>query len=97
MALYDENGNQPNQTKQARTDYSKLYHNGKTYENLDMMVTQIARERSHVAFKSTKAIVLNLGIKKSDTEIANAMVDTNKKIIHEYIQNKDDSRSLFGL
>ncbi len=96
MALYDENGNQP-QTKQARTDYSKLYHNGKTYENLDMMVTQIAKERSHVAFKSTKAIVIALGSKKTDAEIAEAMITTNKQIINEYIQNKDDSRSLFGL
>ncbi len=95
MALYtDENA----PTKRApKIDYSKLIHNGKTYDNLDSMVTQIAKERANVAFKSTKLILIQLKVKKTDQEIANAMIVANENMIHEYIKTKDDSRALFGL
>ena len=90
--------NNTTDTKRApRTDYSKLIHNGRTYENLDQMATQIAKERSHVAFKSTKLILAQLGSKAKDDAIATAMIEANKQMILDYVQNKDDSRSLFGL
>jgi len=103
MALYDTNGNDvtntnTNTTKKApKTDYSALRHNSRTYETLDAMVTQIAKERANVAFKSTKLILDQLKIKKSDQVIADAMVKANEVMIHEYINAKDNSRALFGL
>ena len=98
MAIYDNNGTNVSETKRApRTDYSKLIHNGKTYDNLDSMVTQIAKERANVAFKSTKLILEQLKIKKDDQVIADAMIEANEKMIHDYIKSKDDSRGLFGL
>jgi hypothetical protein len=98
MALYDNNTNQTTPAQRTpKTDYSTLTHNGKKYDNLDSMVTQIAKERAHVAFKSTKLILNELGLKTKDVEIAGAMVKANEKMIHDYIKNKDDSRSLFGL
>ncbi len=97
MALYDNTATSNTQTKQPKTDYSKLIHNGKTYDNLDSMVTQIAKERSNVAFKSTKLILAELKVKSTDQEIATAMIKANEKMIHEYLKTKDDSRSLFGL
>jgi len=99
MAIYtNNNNNTTNQTQRTpKTDYSNLIHNGVTFTNLDTMITQIARERAHVAFKSTKLILEQLKIKKSDQVIAEAMIEANKTMIYEYIKNKDDSRSLFGL
>jgi len=97
MALYDNTTTNTPAQRQPKTDYSKLIHNGKTYDNLDSMVTQIAKERAHVAFKSTKLILAELGSKAKDEAIADAMVKANEKMIHDYIKTKDDSRSLFGL
>ncbi len=101
MALYDNNGNnvtEPTNTKRApKTDYTHLTHNGKKYETLDAMITQIARERSHVAFKSTALILVELKVKKTDEQIAEAMVKANEKMIHDFVKNRDDSRGLFGL
>lgn len=94
-----ENNNTPatTATRQPRTDYTKLIHNGRTYENLEMMVTQIAKERSNVAFKSTKLILNQLEIKVEDQVLADAMIRANALMIHEYIKEKADSRGLFGL
>lgn len=83
--------------RQPKTDYNKLIHNGKTYDTLDVMITQIAKERSHVAFKSTKLILAELKSKADDKKIAEAMIEANKKMIIEFLQNRDDSRGLFGL
>ena len=99
MALYDNNGNTlaDNAKKEPRTDYSRLVHNSKTYDSLDQMATQIAKERSHVAFKSTKLILAQLKVKKTDEQIAESMIAANKQMIIDYVNNKDNSRSLFGL
>ena len=100
MALYDNNGTNVTETntkRAPRTDYANLIHNGKKYDNLDSMVTQIAKERSHVAFKSTRLILDELKVKSTDAQVAEAMIRANEKMIHDYIKSKDDSRSLFGL
>lgn len=86
-----------NTKKAPRTDYSKLIHNGKQYDTLEVMVHQIARERSNVAFKSTKLILAELKSKATDQVIADAMINANIKMIMSYIKEKEDSRGLFGL
>ncbi len=96
MAQYT-NDNINTDTKAPKTDYTNLVHNGRKYDSLDHMVTQIARERANVAFKSTKLILEQLKVKKEDQVIANAMVEANKTMIHSYIKEKADSRGLFGL
>ena len=94
-----ENNNNPttNTAKAPRTDYTQLVHNGKKYDNLDSMVTQIAKERSNVAYKSTTLILAKLGVKSKPQEIADAMVEANKDMIRTYIKEKADARGLFGL
>lgn len=91
-----------NTTNAPRTDYTKLVHNGKQYDTLEVMVHQIARERSNVAFKSTKLILAELPAKAktavyTDQEVADAMINANIKMIMSYIKEKADSRGLFGL
>jgi len=81
----------------VKTDYAKLIHNGKQYDNLETMVDRIARERAHVAFKSTQLAFKHAGSKANDETIAKALIEANKEMIFEYIKNKDDSRGLFGL
>jgi len=101
MAIYGNNNGtiQPatQTTRTPRTDYKKLIHNGKQFQTLDEMIDFIARERAHVAFKSTKLILAELGSKAKDETIAQAMIEANKKMIHEFLKNRDDSRGLFGL
>ena len=97
MATYGNQNTDTQATREPRTDYSKLIHNGKQYDNLDAMATQIAKERAHIAFKSTNMILAQLKVKKTEQEIATAMVEANKQMILDYVKNKDDSRSLFGL
>jgi len=101
MALYDTNGtnvSETNNTKRApRTDYSKLIHNGKTYETIEVMILQIAKERAHVAFKSTQLILGQLKVKKTDEQIAEAMINANVIMINDFLKSRDDSRNLFGL
>ncbi len=102
MATY---GNQTTEEKrQPRTDYANLIHNGKKYDNIDAMVTQLAKERANTAFKSTKLILTQLKVKKTDKEIASAMIEANKLMISNYLAEKakDDaerlvSREMFGL
>jgi hypothetical protein len=98
MAIYDNNTKATTPTqRQPRTDYKALIHNGRKFETLDQMIDFVARERAHVAFKSTKIIVANLKCKKTDEQIAQAMIDANAQMIRDYLDNRDDSRSLFGL
>lgn len=92
------------ETKQPRTDYTNLIHNGKKYDNIDAMVTQLAKERANIAFKSTKLIITQLKIKKSDQEIATAMIEANKLMINNYLAEqaikdaeRNTSREMFGL
>ena len=100
MAVYGNNNNtttQASTTRAPRTDYKKLIHNGKMFQTLDEMIDFIARERAHVAFKSTKMILAELGSKAKDETIAQAMIEANKKMIYEFLENRDNSRGLFGL
>ena len=97
MALYGNENTNTTTAKQVRTDYSKLIHNGRTYDNLESMVTQIAKERANVAFKSTKLILAQLKHNVEDQILADAMVKANEVMIYEYIKEKADSRGLFGL
>ena len=95
---------QATQTRQPRTDYTNLMHNGKKYPTLDSMVEQIAKERSNVAFKSTKLILKHLGANVEMEKLAKAMVDANIEMINTYLAEqaikdaeRKESRDLFGL
>ena len=95
MATYGQQAQ--TEDKQPRTDYTNLLHNGKKYDNLDEMVLRIAKERSNTAFKSTKLILAQLKVKKTDQEVADAMIEANKNMILSYIEEKKTSRDMFGL
>ena len=97
MAVYGNQNTENNTKREPRTDYNKLIHNGKQYKTLDEMILRIAKERSNVAFASTKLILAELKSKKTDQEIADAMVTANIKMIMAYLEEKQAKRGLFGL
>jgi len=101
MAIYDNNGNNlaPTTTNKRapRTDYSTLIHNGIKYDTLDIMIDRIARERAKVAFKSTMLIFKELNSKVKEETIIEAMITANKKMIVEFLANRDNSDDKFGL
>lgn len=66
MAVYGNQNTETNTKREPKTDYNKLIHNGKQYKTLDEMVLRIAKERSNVAFASTKLILTELKSKKTD-------------------------------
>jgi len=100
MAVYGTKTTQ-NQTQSnngPRTDYTELVHNGQKYRTLDEMVLQIARERANADFKVASRFVSFLGVEgKTQQEVADALIDAHKQVILDYIGEKQEKRSLFGL